>query len=174
MADDAPLPSFAEECDLHNRRSCWDQETATHCCALCHRHSEATSSSSTFLPAQAQLFLRECFGCSANCCGQCTGVVEIGNTIKASFAFSNTDIVLCTACRDYGILRCSFCLPRRWTTFDLISMCQICDELVCNICVCPYQVENDPVLALCAGCLRSAEEDDADEIVWLGLAGRAP
>jgi hypothetical protein len=173
MADDAPLPSFAEVvdqhfaevCDQHNRRLCWDQETVTHCCALCHRHREATSSSSTFLAGQARLFLRECFGCRANCCGQCTGVVELGNTIKASFDFSNTDIVLCTACRDYGMLSCSICLPRRWTTFDLISMCQICDELVCNICVCPYQVENDPVLALCAGCLRSAEEDPVPRLL---------
>ena len=56
----------------------------------------------------------------------------------------------------------------------MMNICHICDELVCNICVCPYRAENDPVLALCAGCLRSEEEDDADEIVWLVLAGRAP
>jgi hypothetical protein len=86
--------SFSEICAAYHRRSRWDQETATYCCALCYRHSGATSSSSSFLPAQARPVLRACFRCRAKCCGGCTSVVEIGKTIKAAFAAFDTYEVL--------------------------------------------------------------------------------
>jgi hypothetical protein len=164
--------SFFEICGQVNRRVSWDQETATYCCALCYRHSGADSSSNSFLAAQARPFMRACFGCRAKCCGQCTRVLEIGVAIRASFAAFNGAELLCTACLDLGKLKCFFCST--WTTFAMITMCQTCDELVCYMCVRPYQFETEPVLGLCAACHGSAEADDAEEIVWLGRRAQPP
>ena len=174
MADhaDDPLPSFEGGCAQYYARYHWDQDTATCCCYGCHRHCEAASSSHEFLPAQARPFIRECVGCGRYFCGHCTGMVDIGSELDAMCEVRDTEILVCIACWSSGKLKCNCCLASK--DFDMMNICHICDELVCNICVCPYRVENDPVYALCAGCLRSAEEDAVGRFAWIGLARRAP